>query len=206
MEPKFQTSFIPKNSVSTSSLPDKPKSVYISILPLLGNILIVLSLLGYGALFGYEHILNSQIADDDKALVFAKQSFDPASSGQLIVASDQIKGAKNLLNKHIAVSNIFALLETNVLSDIKFNTFNFDGTNNLINISVTGEASSYSSLAEQSSLFSKIDYMSNQSFSDFKLTDKGTIQMKFQADINPNLISYTQAVNKVSSPTNPTGN
>lgn len=201
MEPKFQTSFIPKNPIGISSTPtsiSRYKSV--SILPTIGTILFVLSILISGGLFGYERLLNSKIDEDDKELSLTKEAFDPSAMDQLITASNQIKSAKDLLNKHIAVSNIFTLLQANILPEIQFTSFDFSNeAKGNIKISAEGVAASYSVLAEQDEIFSKINYMSNQSFSSFDLTDKGTVNIKFQADINPNILSYKQVLETSSA-------
>lgn len=199
MEPKFQTSFIPKNPVGISSAPAVSKYKSVSILPTIGTIVFVLALLISGGLFGYEILLNSQIAEANKALSLAKAAFDTSTMDQLITASDQIKSARDLLGKHVAVSNVFALLQVNVLPEIQFTSFDFSNdAKGGVKISVAGEAASYSALAQQSSIFSKINTMSNQSFSDFNLTEKGTISMKFQADVTPNLIFYKQSGEKAT--------
>lgn len=195
MEPKFQTSFIPKTPVvasSSSFVGSKPKSLTLSILPIIGNIIFILTLISYGALYGYERLLKNQISQSDQELVHARAAYDPSSAEQLIVASEQIQSAKNLLNKHIAVSNIFALLESNVLPDVKFTSFSFEGSKDLVSIIIVGEASSYASLAQQSNIFSKIKSIQNPNFSDLKLTEKGNVAIKFDANIKPDLISYTQ--------------
>ena len=196
MEPKFQTSFIPKNPAGISTPTPTSRYRSVSILPTIGTILFVLSLLISGGFFGYEILLKSQIKEADKALSLTKASFDPSTMDQLIVVSNQIKSAKDLLDKHIAVSNVFTLLQTNTLPEIQFTSFDFssDAKGN-IKISAEGVAASYSVLAEQSNIFSKINYMSNQSFSDF---DKGTYNIKFQTDIKQSILSYKQVLKESS--------
>ena len=194
MEPKFQTSFIPKNPISVST-PDVSKYKSISILSTIGTIIFVLTVFISGGLWGYETLLNSQIATDDKALSQASAAFDPSTMNELITASNQLKSAQDLLANHVAVSNIFTLLQASLLLDVQFTSFDFsrDPTGK-VKISTNGQAVSYSILAEQSDIFSNINYMSNQSFSDFNLNDKGLVDMKFQADINPDQVSYKKAL------------
>lgn len=204
MEPKFQSSFIPKTPVTTSSVSRPPSArtfkTSVSFLPSLGTVLFILALLASLGLFGYERLLNSQVADDSKALVLAKSAFDTDTISRLLTASAQIQSAKTLLNNHVAVSGMFAVLESNVVPKARFTGFNFerndDGT---VKVTAEGEAQSYAVMAEQSLLFSKISYMSNQNFTDLDLTDKGAVSMKFITNIDPKLVSFSQALSSIDN-------
>ncbi len=199
MEPKFQTSFIPKSPM-VSSVKQGISSVSTShsigttgLISTVGTLLFIVSLLASGALFGYEHVLNSQLSDLSNTLVLAKSSFDPDTLTQLVNASNQINSGKTLLRNHIAASNIFALFEANLLPKVTLSTFDFSpGSKNTLSVSVSGEAASYGVLAEQANIFSKISYMKDQSFSDLNLSDKGTVLMKFQATVDPTILGYDQ--------------
>jgi hypothetical protein len=192
MEPKFQTSFIPKNAVIASETHmTAPMTSSLNILPTIAGIIFVLSLVAAGGLFGYQHLLNSQIVADNKSLSLVQSEFDPQTMNSLIAASNRIKGAQNLLNKHIATSNMFAVLEQDTLPQVRFDTFNFqvnqDGT---MTMALTGEATSYATLAEQSSIFSTVSYFENSAFSNLTLLPNGSVSMHFNTDINPALVSY----------------
>lgn len=170
-----------------------------AFLPTIGSLLFVATLVVSGGLFIYDHILSSQITDASKALVLAKASFDPETMNQLITASNQIQSAKRLLDSHVAVSGMFALLEANVLPGVSFTSFEFQRQpDNSVKISLEGQGSSYATLAEQAQIFSKLPYLQKQTFSEFTLTDKGTIAVKFQAMVDPNLISYKQALQSMN--------
>lgn len=204
MEPKFQTSFIPKAPLPTASNAGRslPRESSMTLLPTIASILFVLSLLAAGGLFGYQSYLNSQIADLDKSLKLAQTNFDQSSIQPLVVASNQIKSAKSLLAKHIAVSNLFAVLESNVLPSVQFTTFGFQrSADNKVDVSIDGAAQSYASAAKQADLFNSLSYMSNQTFSNLDLTDKGTISMKFRTTVDQSVLSYAQAVQNISSDT-----
>lgn len=206
MEPKFQTSFIPKTPISTASQVVKRASYggSVSLLWIIGMILFVASLVAAGGLFLYGQYLDSQISADDKSLSLAKNDLDQQTMDSLVTASQQIQFAKNLLNHHVAVSNIFGLLEGNVLPQVSFTTFQFDSNSGVagggVAVSVDGEAASYAVLAEQSNIFSKISTLSNENFTNLDLTDKGTVKMRFQAVVDPKLLSYEQALSALSSP------
>lgn len=197
MEPKFQTSFIPKNPVVTPDVHAPSSSIHssVNILSALGTILFVLSLIAAGALFAYEHVLNSQITADSRSLTLVESELDPTTMNSLVQASNSIKGAETLLNNHIATSNMFSVLEQDILPQVRFDTFDFTvNPDSTMTIALTGEATSYAALAEQSSIFSSIPYFEDPTFSNLILLPTGTVSMDFQSDINPKLVSYIQAL------------
>ena len=64
---------------------------------------------------------------------------------------------------------------------------------------MVSEAQTYNALAQQSDIFSKNDFIKDQIFSDFSLTDNGNITSKFFANLNPQLTSYKKALENISS-------
>ena len=202
MEPKFQTSFIPKTPITSSSvsLPSAPRSGSISLLASVATILFILSILTALGLFVYEKVLTSQIASLDQSLVAAQGAFDTDTIKQLITASNQIQAAKTLLDQHVAVSNMFAVLESNVLPAVQFTSFSFDNsTDGTVAVTLEGQAQSYATVAKQSAIFNALPYMNGQMFSSLDLTDKGVVTMKFMTNIDPSVLSYTKAVEALSN-------
>jgi hypothetical protein len=167
----------------------------VNILSAVGTIIFVLTLIAGAGLYGYAYILNGQIAADTKSLALVQSEFDPTTTNSLVQASNRIKSAQALLNKHIATSNMFTVLEQSVLPQVKFNSFDYvtnaDGT---VNVSLTGEAVSYAALAEQSAILAKIPFFQNAAFSNLTLSPTGGVTMSFSATIDPNLVSYKQTL------------
>jgi hypothetical protein len=196
MEPKFQTSFIPKNPISSSSsMPSINARTSFGIISVLGTVLFILSLVVAGGLFAYEQIVQGQMAESVKALDLAKSEFDQKTLNQLITAGAQITTAKKLLTQHIMASNIFAILQQNVLPQVSFTTFDFSrSTDGGVKMSVSGEAISYGVLRQQSQIFSGVNYFKNPSFSDLNLTTKGLISIRFETDVDPSIISYKKSI------------
>ena len=198
MEPKFQTSFIPKNPIITPearSTASSPLSSSVNILSALGTIMFILTLIAAAGVFGYIHILNGDITADTKSLALVQSEFDPATMTSLVQASGRIKSAMTLLNNHISTSNMFAVLEKNILPQVRFDTLDFTvNVDKTMTLSFTGQATSYAALAEQSSIFSTIPYLEDSSFSNLTLSPTGDVTMAFKANINPTLVSYKTAL------------
>lgn len=199
MEPKFQTSFIPKNPISTSSSPSYRAVSSSSIIGTFATLFFVLAILAAGALFGYEFYIDGQIKQSQAELVQAKSAFESADNQKLILASKQIKSIKTLLDKHTVVSPVFELLEDQTLPTVRFTSFAFSRDSlGGVTVSIEGEAQNYASLAQQSSIFLKLPYLNHVEFSDITLSDSGTVRMKVKAQINPEILLYNKKIQGVS--------
>ena len=70
-------------------------------------------------------------------------------------------------------------------------------------MALLGEALNYNSLTGQSDSFGQEKAFMNINFSDFGLSDQGMVTYKFNADIDPSIISYKKSVETASTSPNP---
>jgi len=204
MEPKFQSSFIPQKPIitglsSTTTATSSPYAVAPNIFSIIATILFVGSLLVSAGLFGYEKLLTSQIAQADKDLVAARNAFELDTIHNLIDISSHISSTKQLLQKHVVISEVFNLLQSLTVKNVRFDSFSYVEKADSLSISMTGEAKNYNTLAAQSAIFLANTSIKNPSFSDFTLTDTGNVTFKFSADIDPSVVSYKRVVNQTSN-------
>lgn len=193
MEPKFQSSFIPKQSLSESSLPKRGGRM--DLLTMLAVIILLLSVALAGGAFVYGKFTTLNIEKKAKALEDAKSSFNPELISELSRLSRKMSVAGELMNSHISVSDIFAALEESTLKSIKFDDFNYNYTPERITISLRGKASGFSSIALQSDLFGKSKVIEKPVFSNLNLDEKGSVGFLFSAEVNPNTILYKDNAN-----------
>ena len=202
MEPKFQTSFIPKRPiVSTSGTGFTPVHTT-NIFSVIATILFVATLVVSGGLFFYKNVLTNQIALADKSLNDTRVAFQPEKINELIATNSRIIATKNLLNQHIVLSQLLILLQNLTVKKIRFTGLTFASktteNNKSPSLSLTGEAQSYNSIAEQQGIFSKNDFIKNSEFSSFNLGDNGNIKFKFFTNLDPLLFSYKAVLQSIS--------
>ncbi len=99
-----------------------------------------------------------------------------------------------LLDRHLAVSPIFIMLERNVLRNIRLKTlkFSFAGDNK-IKIDLSGIATNYDALSRQSDALGTDKLrklISTPVVSDFSPLADGNISFNFTDSVNPDLVSY----------------
>lgn len=190
MAQEFQTSFIPKKSFDT----EKPSAGGGGILFLISLILFILSLLGAGGAFAYERYLGSSIAAKSQALEDAKSKFEPESIRVLSRLDAKLNQAQSLVDSHIAVSGIFDLVEEITLQTVRFSNFRYTFTPQGVQLSMSGEAVSFASVALQSDEFAKNRFITEPVFDGLAVNDIGNVTFSVTALIDPSVVSYSNQV------------
>ena len=194
MEPKFQTSFIPKKPIldAPGTLTSKRESS--NIFSIIATVLFTITILAFGGMFGYKIILQNQINEADKALNDAREAIATSKIQELLDANSRISSTKDLLEKHVVVSELLVLLQTMTVKNMRFSELNYTNKDNLSNITASVESASYNAIVQQSKIFDSTSFVQSYSFSDFNLGDNGVVKMKFSADLSPDLFSYKKVV------------
>ena len=198
MDTKFQTSFIPKKALNETTGRPRPESV--SIFFIIGVILFILALAAAGGVFGYKKILIKSITDMNSRLAQAKNAFEPEFINTANSLNKRIEASKKLLNAHTVTSSIFDLLENDTLASVKFDTFSYALSDNGVNtLALAGQAKNFSSIALQSDIFGQEKSIKNPVFSDLNPDQSGNIVFKFNASLDPSLVSYRKNLTTGSS-------
>lgn len=201
MEPKFQTSFIPKAPIisGSSSFSGAPK-VSINILGTFVVLFFILSVLMGAGVFGFTYYLKSQIESSNIALSKAKEAFTSSENEKILLVSNQLKSINTLLAQHKVVSPLFAVLEKETLPTVRLTSFMFtrDSISGNISVQIKVQAQSYASLAQQSKLFLASQAFTSIDFSGVTLTDTGIVETTIKAVINPDITLYSNKIKSLS--------
>jgi|SRR3989338_301759 len=199
MEPKFQSSFIPKKPIITGSVAQSVHVHSVNIFSLLATVIFVITILVAGGGFIYKNVLIGQIATADKNLAAAREAFQPEKIQELIDANAKIMVTKELLEKHVVVSELLAVFQELTVKKMRFSSLVYTSkTEGLPALSIDGETSTYNAMANQQDIFSKNEFLKEPKFSDFALGENGTILVKFFTKVDPRLVSYKKMVESLS--------
>ena len=187
MDPKFQTSFIPKK------IYEQPKGGT-NLLTVITAIVFAVTLLGYAGVYFYSQNIDTQLAAADQTIQKNRDAFDVPFITTMSRLDDRIEAAKKLLASHTALSPVFTFFQTNMLKTLRFDTFNYTYSPQKISIVAKGQAESYQAIAFQSELFADNRLISDVIFSDFNLDSSGKITFTFGASVDPRLVSYSDLV------------
>ncbi len=201
MDTKFQTSFIPKKNLEQAV--SRPGTGKISVFLVISIVIFILTLAVAGGVFAYKKSLIADIADMNRRLVEAKNSFEPESVEKWDVFGKRLKASKKLIDAHTTLSSVFDLLENKTLGTVKFKGFSYDMSDSgTITISMSGEAKNFSSIALQSDIFGQEKFIKTPVFSELNPDKSGNIVFKFTTTLDPELVSYRKNVTSKSPPEN----
>ncbi len=211
METKFQTSFIPKKPLSTSSVAPRRSST--SGFMLIAIVLFVLSLGGAGFVVAWQRYLLQVREVAKNTLVKNQQQFNPALIDTLKKTDTKISLAKTLIERHLAVSGIFDIISRLTAENIRFSSFEFSAptsgdAKDGIKVTLHGVGTSFSAIAFQSSVFGRSSeygtnkIIKNPILSDLSLEPNGSVEFTFTSTINPADISYANPLRSVTNGNN----
>lgn len=201
MEPKFQSSFIPKGPI-TSAIPNssvrqrsQDKGLFYFLSLIIFSVSVILAL----GVFGYKFYLKYSIAQMGADLENARSTLQPEVIGELTRLDNRIISSRELITKHLILSPLFKFLELSTPKTVRFTDFNFLKTPQGLELSISGEARGYAVLALQAEILDKSQYFKNSIFSNLGLNEKGDVNFTLKTVIDPTLASYQKEVERIGA-------
>ncbi len=194
MEPKFRTSFIPKQPIV--AVPAKSTRRGGGLLFLVALIIFLAAVTLAGAVFLYQQYLKQAISSNKASLERARAAFEPALIQELERLDSRITVAGQLLGKHTAPAELLTFLADNTLQDVRFTDFNYTASADKISLTMKGEAKSFAAVVLQSDAFAKTHDLHEPIFSNLNLDDRGNVQFDFAAYVEPGLVSYAASLDR----------
>lgn len=194
MEPKFQTSFIPKKTVDDDSRNRSVVYTDTNIFTLAATIVFIATALMYGGLYFYKNMLIKQVAEADSQLVEARTAIQPEKIQEIIDNDSRIKNSEKILDRHLATSKLMIFLSDSAIKKIRFSELMYQNKDGIASIAIDSEVQTYNSFAYQQEVLVKNEFITNPYFDDISLSDNGNITFKFTGRIDPSLVSYKKAL------------
>ena len=198
MDPRFQTSFIPKKPVITQS--PVSRSSNIDLFSLIAIVIFILSLGLSGGIFFWQNLITKDIETKKATLERARDAFEPDLIKKIIRLDSRIENGKTLLGSHVSVTRLFDALSTITLRGVRFRDFNFSYlAKDKIEVSMKGQAQSFAAVAIQSDFFNQQKYLKNTLIGDLSLEPTGTIGFSVNTIIDPELVSYSGGLGDIQT-------
>jgi hypothetical protein len=199
MDKEFQTTFIPKKPMTEErSSPRTSSSKPLGIFSVIATLFFAIAILAAGAVYGYERYLESRISTLRGSLQRAEDAFEPSLIVQLQKLDKRLRVSETLLNRHVAVSPMFKVLETVTLQGVQFDNFNYEyQEGGIANIEMAGRARTYQTIAEQSELFGGNRFITDHIFSNFTLNDSGLVAFDLGVTMSPELVYFARSLGEV---------
>ncbi len=202
MEPKFQTSFIPKSPVLSTGLNSNKEHSYnssVSLISIVSIVMLIAVAISSVGLFLYNQMQSKAIVELKEALALEKSAFNESETKDLILVSDQIKVVKSLLDQHLILSNIFAVMQSATIQNINFTEIAFDTKNEgVVEVDFKGRSSSYEHIAKQAELFKSTGFLKNVLFYNMEIDKDGNLVFDGSMSVLVNDTSYKEILKKLS--------
>jgi len=198
MDQEFQTSFIPKKTLSPESPVSRGGSSF-GLINVVAFIIMLVSLIVAGGAYFYRNTLSQKVAEMKSSLERAQNIFEPEFLQELQTFDRRIQAAEEILGSHIAVSPIFEVLQEITLPTVRYSDFTYeiDAVNpNVVHVAMSGEAVSYDAVTLQADLFSKNRFIRNPIFSNFSLARTGNVEFDLMFDVSRSLVNFEQKVER----------
>jgi len=188
MENSFQTSFIPKKPI-TSSVSSKEPRNFFSIIAIF--ILIVSILISVG-LYIYKIYLTNQEGVLSTSLSTTRDSFEQSTIDDLELFDKRTESAKQILNNHIVLSPMFALLGNITIPQIQYTNFEEKTDTTGFLVTIQGLARDYRSIALQADMFNSPlgKSFTNVLFSNLVKDKNNNVSFDLKFNVSPDLLSY----------------
>jgi len=198
MDPRFQTSFIPKKPVVTQAPLSRTSTV--SLFSLIAIVLFILSLALSGGVFFWKGLIEKDINTKKATLERARDAFEPELIKKIIRLDSRIENGETLLGSHISVTRLFDALSTISLRSVRFKDFNFSYlAKDKIEVVMKGQAQSFAAVAIQSDFFNQQKYLRDTLIGDLALEPTGLISFSVRTTIDPSLVSYADGITPVQT-------
>lgn len=188
MDPRVQTSFIPKKPLNSGGVPvQRPLNLFLIIA---GVIFVAsLSLTAFGYFYNKQLVIKK--AELDAELVRRQKELRPNDVAYLKRLDQRLALAAEVMGKHVAFSNIFTFLETVTSQNVRFGKMSVVSSPTESKMTLNGVARSINSVAYQSDIFRGEKASINPIFKGLKLDEKGNFQFSVDMSIDPKLVLYS---------------
>jgi hypothetical protein len=199
MEPKFQSSFIPKGPLATTATVSSSVSKVSErgLLGFLSTIVFIFTVVVAAGVFAYGFYLSSSISKMGSDLDSARTTLNPDSIKELTQLNSRLTLTAGLLNNHTVLSPLFDFLEASTLQSVRFTEFRYEDTDKGLRLNMKGLARGYSAIALQADILEKSKYIKDPVFSDLSLDDKGNVTFTFSALLDPSVVSYSKQIESI---------
>ncbi len=198
METKYQTSFIPKKPVSIS---EQSQSGGMSLFLLVSMIIFLISLGLAGYIFLEKNLLIKKITANIATIEQNKGGLtsDSVTIESLVELNSRINVAKDLLDRHVAISPIFDFLQQATLKSVRFRNFSFSSLGkdasgvSRVSAQMSGIATSWETVASQADEFGKPDWkriITEPKISNLSLNADGSVSFLFTTYVSPSFLLY----------------
>ena len=189
MDPKLQSSFIPKKPIPNG--PALRSVSTVNIFFVIALFIFILSLAAGAFIFFYNQHQEQSISSKASQLETIKRDFSDKLTQELTRLDSRLITANKILDQHLAISSAFKLIQAITAKNVQFTKFEYTLKNGTTpNLVLAGQGRSFNTVSFQSDLFRNNPSIKAPLFSDIRLDEKGNVLFSVTADLDPELVLY----------------
>jgi hypothetical protein len=199
---EVRTTFVPRRpTLATPQIAATRGPDFIAVACL---VFFVASVVAAGGVYAWRFALNKQIEGQARQLEKARDAFDPKFVEQASLLNDRIVAANDILDSHLAPTELFELFERFTLRSIAFQSLTaVHQADNSVAISAVGVGKSFESVVLQSDWFGdgpdgEGARLRDVVFSRLGENDRGEATFNFSATIPAERILYARSISQVN--------
>lgn len=192
MDNSFQTSFIPKKSMTPSGASKEPKSLF----TLISVFLLIVTILAAGGVYLYKSYLKQDEVKLSSQLSKTRDTFERDTLEELELFNKRSESASKILANHLVLSPLFTRLAEITIPSVQYKTFEYQTGSSAYTVSIKGLAKDYRSIAQQSDAFNTTKGRSfkNVLFSDLTRDRNNYVTFSLAFEIEPELLSFEKSL------------
>jgi hypothetical protein len=201
MAKQFSKNFIPKKAVAP--LPTKVKKTKkpMGILMIIAIFVAVLTAVVFVAVALYRAGVHSGISEKYATITAVREMLDEELLGDMRSFGSRLSSAMTLMDGHISATPFFHVLGESTLPGVQYDSLMFiqeESEEEVFIAELSGQASSFFTIAQQSKIFSTIPYLDTHLFSDFVAVEEeqgGGATFSLRIILPKDIIYYTESFN-----------
>jgi len=202
LPPTIPTSFVPHSSGTGVQ---KFRSDFVGAFAVFSYVILGIVFVIALGVFLYGRVLAGEQAAKDAALAKATASIDQSTVEGFVRLRDRLRQSETLLNKHVAFSNFFALLQTLLPSPVRFSTLHLSVSNaGVSKVEGVGTAKSFNALAAASTAFASDGRIKDAIFSKISINKDNTVSFGLSATLDSKLVAFSPSTAIAPPATGPT--
>jgi len=211
MDKEFQTTFIPKRSISSdngvpgtpsgngmgntsgfggSAISSAPISRPVSLMGIISFIIFITVAISVAGVIFFEKSLKGNIFVLQNQLEEARKVFEPEFLNEIRRLDMRLSMSRLLLNQHVVLTPVFDILEKTILPDVRYSRFSYSVSDGQVFVTAEGLARSFTSIAQQSNILGRTALVRDHIFSDFQTDKMGNVGFKLALAFSPNVLLY----------------
>ena len=189
LPPTIPTSFVPQSAAASAR---RFRSDFTGAFGFFAYGILALVLMLALGVFLYGHFLSARLASKDIAVAKAEASVDAATIEDFVRLRERLDASTELLDKHVALSGFFAVLEALLPSAIRLDTIHLSMSDaRVAHLDAVGVAKSFNTLAFASSVFATDGRIKDAIFSGLTINKDGSVSFTLSGTLSPKIVTFT---------------